>query len=375
MVGALKFMTFNIRHDHHINSPTTPFAAPPIKENAFDVSQFAEEQPWTIRKWKIADTILLYSPDIVALQEPVHHQLLDLETLLNNEYSWIGVGRNDGDKVGEFSAIFYKKNILTVEKWKTIWLSEEPEIAGSKGWDATHPRIATQAMFLKKDEQVKFTVFNVHLDHKGDISREESSKLLLERAREANEFGAVILLGDLNSTETDPAYRILTGNMYKDAERKNDTLANLQELNQHCASVYSSMTGEPVHTAQNHITLPTHRVIRPGQILANFRKQQQQQQQIEKEYFQDTYYELITRLKSERGTSDALSGPYGFRNTFTSFGVGEEFKRAPIRIDFIMTLQNNSLKFIVHQVAILSNQFDDGLIISDHRPVLAKLSW
>lgn len=65
---TLNFMTFNVRHDHHDHSPTLPFAAPPAKEDPFNVNQFAEEQPWSIRKWKIADTILLYSPDVIGLQ-------------------------------------------------------------------------------------------------------------------------------------------------------------------------------------------------------------------------------------------------------------------------------------------------------------------
>lgn len=65
---ALNLMTFNLRHDHHSDSPTSPFAAPPVRDDAFNVSLFGEEQPWSIRKWKVVDTILLYSPDVLALQ-------------------------------------------------------------------------------------------------------------------------------------------------------------------------------------------------------------------------------------------------------------------------------------------------------------------
>jgi hypothetical protein len=72
----LTFMTFNIRHDHHENSPTSPFAEAPVKEDPFDPSQFALEQPWALRKWKVVDTILLYSPDILALQ--VKKQIVSL---------------------------------------------------------------------------------------------------------------------------------------------------------------------------------------------------------------------------------------------------------------------------------------------------------
>lgn len=68
MAATLNFMTLNIRHDHHVHSPTTPFSAPPVKEEPFNVSEFGQEQPWSVRKWKVMDTIILYSPDVLALQ-------------------------------------------------------------------------------------------------------------------------------------------------------------------------------------------------------------------------------------------------------------------------------------------------------------------
>ncbi|KAI8047099.1 Endonuclease/exonuclease/phosphatase [Gilbertella persicaria] len=370
---TLSFMTFNVRHDHHEESNMTPFAEPPAKEAPFDTAQFQYEQPWSIRKWKIVDTILLYSPDVVGLQEPVHHQVLDIEALLHDQYEWIGAGREDGDKKGEFSAVFYKKDVLTVEDWKTFWLSETPDIAGSQSWDARHPRTATQVTFKKANSDDRFTVFNTHMDHVGANAREQSSKLILERARPASEYGPVFLLGDLNSTEDDPAYLTLTNSKYRESKGKNDTLANLQELNQVCASAYSGRTGEPVRTAENNMTLPTHRVIRPGQLLANLKKQQQEQKYTEY-YFEDASYELVTRIDS-KGDTTTLSGPFGFRDTLTSFGVGNDSDRAPLRIDFIMPLQSNTFKIKVIQFAVLPNQYDDGLYISDHRPVLARISW
>lgn len=229
---------------------------------------------------------------------------------------------------------------------------------------------------MRNNDNTKFTVFNAHLDHKGTTSRKESSKLILDRARAATDLGPVFLLGDLNSTEEDPAYLTLTGSKYENAKGSNDTLANLQELNNTCASAFARKTGAPVRTEEGSINLPTHRVIRPGQILENLKRQKaQEEEEVSAEkYFVDTHYELITRLHS-KGAPGTLSGSYGYRDTFTSFGSGEEFKRAPIRIDFIMALQSNTTQVKVVHFAVLPNQFDDGLIISDHRPVIAKLSW
>ncbi|KAG1079408.1 hypothetical protein G6F42_023782 [Rhizopus arrhizus] len=133
MAGTINFMTFNVRHDHHGHSDTTAFATPPVRERPLEKEEFGGEQPWSIRKWKI---------------ETVLHQLQDIQALLDDEYQWVGVGRIDGEKDGEVSAVFYKRDILTVEDWKTIWLSEQPEVAGSISWDARHPRTATKVTYV-----------------------------------------------------------------------------------------------------------------------------------------------------------------------------------------------------------------------------------
>ncbi|KAI8379717.1 Endonuclease/exonuclease/phosphatase [Radiomyces spectabilis] len=360
---ALRFMTFNIRHDHGKDSPYEPFAAPPESP-----TEFSHEQPWAIRKWKIADTIILYSPDVVGLQEPIHHQLVDLEALLNEEYEWVGVGRNDGKEEGEYAAIFYKRECLSVENHKTIWLSETPEEVGSKGWDAHHPRVASQVMFKRLSDDSTFTVFNAHFDHMGNEARRNSSQLLLDLAKEVE--GVVILMGDLNSPESDAAYKVLTGSAYEDMD-KNATLRNLTQLNDAITQSFVRSTGRPVRTTENNITLPTHRVFRPSQILSRL----QQNGETQQVHFNDTRYELVTPLTDKNHTARyaKLSGPYGDTNTFTSFGVGPEAGKGPTRIDYILTL--NTAPVEVRQFAVLSNQFDDGLYISDHRPILAKLAW
>lgn len=54
----VNFMTFNIRHD------------PGGEVGKFDAlpSSFLGEQPWSLRKYKVADTVLMWSPDIVGFQ-------------------------------------------------------------------------------------------------------------------------------------------------------------------------------------------------------------------------------------------------------------------------------------------------------------------
>lgn len=81
--NPLSFMTLNVRHDNHEHSQKTVFATPPIKQNPFDPQEFLGEQPWSIRKWKILDTILLFMPDVIGLQVKFFICIL----LLN----WLGI--------------------------------------------------------------------------------------------------------------------------------------------------------------------------------------------------------------------------------------------------------------------------------------------
>ena len=72
--------------------------------------------------------------DILGTQEVLHNQLEDLKQRLP-EYGVIGVGREDGKEKGEYSALWYQKDRFNLLDSGYFWLSETPEVAGSKGWD------------------------------------------------------------------------------------------------------------------------------------------------------------------------------------------------------------------------------------------------
>jgi len=87
---------------------------------------------------------------IIALQEVLHGQLLNIHSLLNrntpNKWAYIGVGRDDGKTRGEYSPIFYNTEIHELISWRYFWLSETPERPG-RGWDAASVRICTVGRF------------------------------------------------------------------------------------------------------------------------------------------------------------------------------------------------------------------------------------
>ena len=63
---------------------------------------------FNIRKDSICAFIHRVDPDIIDMQEVLHHQLEVLKTGLP-EYTVVGVGREDGKTAGEYAPIFFKQ--------------------------------------------------------------------------------------------------------------------------------------------------------------------------------------------------------------------------------------------------------------------------
>ncbi|REL33763.1 hypothetical protein DYD21_10175 [Rhodohalobacter sp. SW132] len=164
-----------------------------------------------------------YESDIIGVQEALRHQLDELQEMLPN-YDWVGVGRDDGKDAGEFSPIFYKKNRFELIATNTFWLSEETEMPGSISWDSAITRIVTWVKFNDLLNDKIFYVFNTHFDHRGDMARVESTKIILERASKIEENTPVIITGDLNFSESSSAYGIFRENSrFNDARYASET--------------------------------------------------------------------------------------------------------------------------------------------------------
>lgn len=164
---------------------------------------------WEERCPRITSLVHYESWDVVAMQEVLDYQLLDLRQELK-DYDDVGVGRNDGATQGEYAPIFYKKSRIKCHQQGTFWLSETPEKVGSKGWDAALPRICTWAYLEDKTTKWKFWVFNLHLDHVGKEARVKSARLVLQKISELCEDAPFIVAGDFNVNQHSEVYAELT---------------------------------------------------------------------------------------------------------------------------------------------------------------------
>ena len=170
----------------------------------------AGEIAWANRREMVASVIRFHRADLIGLQEALANQLADLERMLPGFVAF-GVGR-DGERKGEFSAILYNRAHFEFLDGATFWLSETPQVPGSRGWDAAFPRIVTWAKFRERSTGKTFFHFNTHFDHRGARARVESARLLLQNIeRIAGRTAPVIVTGDFNFNEATEGYRILTG--------------------------------------------------------------------------------------------------------------------------------------------------------------------
>ncbi len=164
---------------------------------------------WAFRKDAFCNEVINQNPDVLGVQEALPGQMKDMQKRFHG-YRSLGVARDDGKKAGEFSAIFYKKKVLKLIKSGTFWLSETPDMPGSRGWDAACNRIVTWAEFKHKPSGRHFMAFNTHFDHIGEGARVESAQLVIHKIAELGNKLPVVLTGDFNVTSKHRAYRILT---------------------------------------------------------------------------------------------------------------------------------------------------------------------
>ena len=176
------------------------------------------ENQWKYRKERVANYIKEIRPDIIGMQEVLDPQLVFLDVSLT-EFSFVGVGREDGKTKGEYSPILYNSNSLSLLQTDTFWLSETPTVI-SVGWDAALERICTYAQFEHKETGQKFWVFNTHFDHIGELARIQSAKLIHQKIKmlNINNF-PVIITGDFNLTPDKAPIKMLQ-NSYIDVMQK-----------------------------------------------------------------------------------------------------------------------------------------------------------
>lgn len=171
------------------------------------------EEPWSTRRQGMLATIQNRTsqyPTLVGLQEVIEHQLTDLLDGMGPSWTYCGVPRGGNLADNEYNPVLYNTNEFQLLKNTTFWLSETPDTP-SMSWNADYNRIVTVTEFkhLGSGRNVNFLV--THFSANSSEARVHLASEINSIASNLGNDEPILLAGDFNSHDTEPAYQILTG--------------------------------------------------------------------------------------------------------------------------------------------------------------------
>ena len=176
---------------------------------------------WKNRKDYCIATILAQEPDIICLQECQRDQFADFRTGLGQ--NWDSFGTNLASDGGPENAIFFHKAFAEKTDAGGYWLSETPNIPGSRSWGSECVRLADY-LVLKTREGI-LRIVNTHLDHASQTAREKQAAMLNEDAARQGSMPQ-ILTGDFNCDVNNPAMKILFSAGWRDTHAEATGIAD-----------------------------------------------------------------------------------------------------------------------------------------------------
>ncbi|MEG0948978.1 MAG: endonuclease/exonuclease/phosphatase family protein [Bacteroidales bacterium] len=175
---------------------------------------------WPYRAQQVKDLIRFHEFEVFGVQEALPEQMDFLATM--TEFSYAGKGRDDGERAGEHSAVFYRNDRFTALDKGDFWFSETPDVP-SKGWDATCcNRICSWVKLKEKSSGKELIFFSAHFDHEGAVAQLKSAEMMIDKINKIGNGLPAIFVGDLNSVPTSDAYRVLSDKL-KDAASVSET--------------------------------------------------------------------------------------------------------------------------------------------------------
>lgn len=167
---------------------------------SFNLRYAADTVPnsWAERRPVMAELLRREQPTVLGTQEGLYAQLRDIKRDLPDRYDWIGVGRAGGSR-DEFMAVYYDTSRVEPLEFDHFWLSDTPDVIGSKSWGNTVIRMVTWVRFADLRTGKEFVVVNTHFDHQSENSRQRSAALVRDRVNGFAPGLPVVLTGDFNT--------------------------------------------------------------------------------------------------------------------------------------------------------------------------------
>ncbi len=155
----------------------------------------------------VVTMISKYSPDTFGVQEASAVWMKELSEAFP-DYSYVGESRDGKGTAGETSAVFYKNDKFNLIDSGTKWLSDTPDVEGSKYKAAAYPRVMSYALLENKTDGECFFHVNTHLEHINLLIMRKQTEVLLDEISKLPNY-PVILTGDFNSVPRSLPYNLV----------------------------------------------------------------------------------------------------------------------------------------------------------------------
>ncbi len=171
------------------------------------------DNAWEKRKDILVNAIKAHAPDVIGMQECLDFQARYVQIALP-EYEHFGVGR-EANGGGERMEIFYRAELLAPIETGHFWLSETPEVPGSRSWKSANVRMASWARFYHRKDGIFFHYLNTHLDHRSEEARAHAAEVLADWAKKTMKETPLIITGDFNAAaENSIPWKTLTEKLH-----------------------------------------------------------------------------------------------------------------------------------------------------------------
>lgn len=176
------------------------------------------ENAWPNRKAALINLVKKHDPDVLGVQEALAGQIDELKAALPG-HDLLGVGRDDGLRKGEYSAIFTRSSKLGLREGGTRWISNDPLKPGTLAFDAKITRIFTWGEFFMVGGK-RILLMNAHFDHQSSQARLLGGQQMRAFADQRPDLPTLVM-GDFNSSSTDePIKALMAGDRFKNSMPK-----------------------------------------------------------------------------------------------------------------------------------------------------------
>lgn len=160
----------------------------------------ATENRWEDRLPGIVSMVNDENPAVLGVQFIDMKQRDDMDALLT-QYGSFGAGVHDGKKKGPQNTIYYRKDLLRLEKSGTFWYSDTPDVPKTRFECAKQNCCATWGIFQIIGSGREFILLNTCLDNASEQNRGLQGRMILEKLDEYGKGLPAIVTGNFHALQ------------------------------------------------------------------------------------------------------------------------------------------------------------------------------